>query len=136
MRDNGTITWTVENIPAAGVYDMRIGFKLAYGSPKIQYLSVNGESQTQVVFSGDTGSWLKNTIQVSLQSGSNTIQIDGYWSWMYFDYIELDLPVLCSYGDLNMDCQVDIDDLIILAVGWLNPYEMADMADVSEDWNF
>lgn len=136
MRDNGTITWTVETIPAAGAYDLTIGFKLAYGSPKTQYLSVNGGPQTQVTFSGDTGSWLENTVQVSLEAGSNTLEIDGYWSWMYFDYIELDLPVLCSYGDLNLDCTVNMDDLIILAVGWLNPYEMADMADVSADWNF
>lgn len=135
MRNGGTITWTVNNIPAAGMYDMIIGFRLAYGSPKTQYLSVNGGPQTEITFSGDTGSWLEKSVQVSLEAGSHTIEIDGYWSWMYFDYIELDLPVLCAYGDLDLDCQVNMDDLIILAVGWLNPYEMADLADVSADWN-
>ena len=136
MRNDGMITWTVENIPAAGIYDMTIGFKLAYGSPKTQYLSVNGGPQTEIAFSGDTGIWLENTVQVFLESGSNSIQLDGYWSWMYFDYIELNLPVLCAYGDLNLDCQVDMNDLMILVAGWMNPYEMADMADISADWSF
>ena len=53
---------------------------------------------------------------------------------MYFDYIDIILPALCAEGDLNLDCSVDMDDLLLLAQGWLNPYEMADMADVSRGW--
>jgi hypothetical protein len=134
MRNGGSITWTVQNIPAAGIYDMIIGYKLAYDSPKTQYLSVNGQAQSQIPFSGSTSDWLEKTVPISLDAGNNTIQIDGYWSWMYFDYIELPQPVLCSDGDLNLDCTVDFDDLLILAAGWLNPYVFENMASVSMDW--
>lgn len=134
MRNNGTITWTTENIPAAGEYDLKIGFQLAYGSPKTQYLSVNGGPQTEITFSGGTSAWLETTTQVSLNTGTNTIEIDGYWSWMYFDYIDIIPPALCAEGDLNLDCAVDIKDLAILAVGWLNPYTHDDFSDVSYDW--
>jgi len=46
------------------------------------------------------------------------------------------LPGTIPYpdGDLNMDNSVDMDDLIILGVGWMNPYKMEDLADVSADW--
>ena len=55
---------------------------------------------------------------------------------MYVDCIELMLPGAIPYsdGDFNMDNSVDMDDLIILGVGWMNPYGMEDLADVSADW--
>jgi len=40
----------------------------------------------------------------------------------------------CSEGDLNLDCTVDMDDLLILVEDWLNPYTNNDFGDVSKDW--
>jgi hypothetical protein len=136
MTDSGTITWTI-TAPSAGSYALVFGYNLYYGTPKTQYLRVNGGSSVDLVFDdAQTQTWLEKTITVSLNAGSNQIQVEKYWGWMYFDYIQLEVPVLCSEGDLNLDCQVNMDDLMIMAVGWLNPYEMADLADVSRDWNF
>jgi hypothetical protein len=134
MTSSGSITWTV-SVSAAGTYGMTIGYNLYYATPKTQYLRINGGSQTSLVFNdSQTNTWLKKTVQVSLNSGINTIKIENWWGWMYFDYIELPLPVLCSQGDLNMDCDVDFDDLLIMAAGWINPYVNEDMANVSRDW--
>ena len=97
-------------------------------------MDVNGGGQTSVQFSGTVGQWLEKTVSVSLNAGTNTIEIDHYWGYMYFDYLDIDLPVLCAQGDLNLDCVVDMGDVLILAEGWLNPYSNIDLGDVSADW--
>lgn len=134
MTDDGTITWTVQ-VPAAGVYPLTVGYNLYYDTPKTQYLRINGGPQMLLVFEdAQTQVWLTKTVNVELTAGSNTLSIEKFWGWMYFDYIELTLPSICAYGDLNLDCQVNLEDLVILASGWLNPYEMSELADVSADW--
>ncbi|HOK65657.1 MAG TPA: CBM35 domain-containing protein [Anaerohalosphaeraceae bacterium] len=136
MTDDGTITWTVQ-VPAPGTYPMTIRYNLYYGTPKTQYLRINGGPQMLLVFDdAQTQTWLTKTVEVGLSAGSNTIAIEKFWGWMYFDYIELTLPTLCAYGDLNLDCQVNLEDLAVLASGWLNPYEMSEAADLSSDWLF
>ena len=89
MKNTGTITWTVINVPAAANYSLTFGYKLAYDTPKSQYLLVNGGAQSTVAFDGAIGTWLQKTVSVALVAGSNQIQIQKYWGWMYFDYIEL-----------------------------------------------
>mgnify|MGYP000004233099 CR=1 FL=1 len=136
MRNDGGITWAV-SVPAAGDYVLIIGYNLAYDTPKTQTFRVNGLSQPPLVFDdSQTEVWLEKSVIVSLEAGDNQIEIENWWGWMYFDYIELAVPVLCSYGDLNLDCAVDMDDLLLLTTGWLNPYEMSDLAEISADWPF
>ncbi|MBN1766001.1 MAG: cellulase family glycosylhydrolase [Sedimentisphaerales bacterium] len=135
MTSDGTITWTVNNIPSAGTYDLIFGYNLFYDTPKSQYLRVNSGSQSTITFNdAQTQTWLEKTVQITLDPGTNEIEIEKYWGYMYFDYIKLDLPVLCADGDLNLDCTVNIGDMFILATGWLNPYTLVDFADVSTDW--
>ncbi|HOQ04766.1 MAG TPA: CBM35 domain-containing protein [Anaerohalosphaeraceae bacterium] len=134
MTEDGTITWTVQ-VPASGTYPMTVRYNLYYGTPKTQYLRINGGPQMLLVFDdAQTQTWLTKTVEVGLSAGSNTIAIEKFWGWMYFDYIELTLPTICAYGDLNLDCQVNLEDLAVLASGWLNPYEMSELADISADW--
>lgn len=137
MRDSGTITWTVE-VPSAGSYQAVFRYNLYYGTPKTQYLHVNGVPSGTVVFDdAQTQTWLSKTVLVSLNAGLNTLAIEKYWGWMYFDYLELTVPPsFCAYGDLNLDCQVNLEDLAVLAAGWLNPYEMSEIRALSADWLF
>ena len=41
---------------------------------------------------------------------------------------------LCAKGDLNLDCSVDFNDLLLLAEGWLNPYTNIDFSDIYDAW--
>jgi hypothetical protein len=36
--------------------------------------------------------------------------------------------------DLDTDCDIDIDDLALFAVNWLNSYDFVDFADLADDW--
>ena len=114
MQGSGYITWTVPGVPAAGNYDLVIGFNLHYDTPKSQYLSINGGPRTTLTFSGTTNAWRTLTNTISLNAGSNQIQISNYWGYMYFDYIELPLgtantaPTLTSISDRIVDAGVTL----------------------------
>lgn len=92
VTSSGDITFSIAGVPSAGSYTMTIGFRLAYASPKTQNIIVNGGSSTPVIFSGSTSGWLTTNVTVALNAGTNQIQIQRSWGWMYFDYIELNLP--------------------------------------------
>lgn len=36
--------------------------------------------------------------------------------------------------DLNTDCTLDIDDLVLFAAAWLDSYNFGDFADLADDW--
>ena len=40
----------------------------------------------------------------------------------------------CPSADLSGDCKVNLDDLAILASGWLTTYEPNDLAEMSYQW--
>ncbi len=92
VTSSGNITFSIAGVPSAGSYTMTIGFRLAYASPKTQNIIVNGGSSTPVIFSGSTSGWLTTNVTVALNAGTNQVQIQRSWGWMYFDYIELNLP--------------------------------------------
>jgi hypothetical protein len=87
-----TITWSVNNVPAGGTYDMTIGFNLAYNSPKTQNLTVNGTPRPAIQFSGAQDDWLELTVPVPLNAGSNVVQMTAFWGYMFFDYVEFAFP--------------------------------------------
>jgi hypothetical protein len=92
VTSSGDITFGIGGVPSAGSYTMTIRFRLAYASPKTQNIIVNGGSSTPVIFSGSTSGWLTTNVTVALNAGTNQIQIQRSWGWMYFDYIQLNLP--------------------------------------------
>lgn len=83
----GTVTWTIPNVPLAGDYDILFGAKLFYDSPKEQFINVNGTRIDTIRFEGSTTTWMERGTTVHLNQGSNTIQMELYWGWMYLDYI-------------------------------------------------
>jgi hypothetical protein len=88
MKDSGTVTFDIA-VDAAGEYLLTFGYNLAYDVPKTQYILVNGEQVAEARFNGAGGTWLERGLMVPLQSGINTVAIEKYWGWMYFDYIEV-----------------------------------------------
>jgi hypothetical protein len=83
----GTVTWTIPNVPQAGDYDILFGAKLFYDSPKEQYINVNGVRADTIRFEGSTTTWMERGTTVHLNQGSNTIQMELFWGWMYLDYL-------------------------------------------------
>lgn len=83
----GSITWTLPNVPQAGTYDISFGFKLYYDTPKEQYINVNGNRVDTLRFEGTKTTWLEKGTKVDLIQGSNTIQMELFWGYMYLDYL-------------------------------------------------
>ncbi len=100
----GTVTWTINNVAGAGSYPIVFCFQLHYDHPKTQYLNVNGTRVGEVVFDGTPASaWLTKTVNVNLVAGTNTIQMELYWGWMYLDYMSVPTRVLTSVADQGTD---------------------------------
>jgi len=93
MQQTGTITWQV-GITAAGTYEIVFGYRLPYGSPKYQYVNVNGVRAGEVVFSGDLNAWLEKKLDVTLAQGNNTIQLELSWGWMDLDYLGIPASII------------------------------------------
>ena len=88
MQANGTVTWTITNVPAVGSYNVSFGYYLPYGD-KPQFLWVNGVSNSIIDFAPPISTWQATSVTVALNAGTNTISIIGSYGYMYFDYLEL-----------------------------------------------
>jgi hypothetical protein len=89
----GSITWTLPNVPEAGEYTIKFGYRLWADRPKNQYINVNGERVTELVFDSTMNIWLENPLTVSLIQGSNTIQMELLWGWMDLDYLAVPVDI-------------------------------------------
>jgi hypothetical protein len=95
-----TITWTVNNLKAAGSYPVTFGYRLAYASPKTQHINVNGVRAADLEFTASsTTTWYEKTMSVDLQLGSNTIQMQMYWGWMHVDYLSVPTNILVTAAE-------------------------------------
>jgi hypothetical protein len=131
------ITFTVTP-SRAGSYPLTIRYLLpnSWGS-KTNDVLVNGVLIYSPVFATTNSAWVDYEFgNVNLNAGANTIRIQHNWGWFYVDYIQLVIPGtnLCPQGDFNLDCSVNTGDLLIMAQGWLNPYDVQDLANVSSAW--
>ena len=90
----GKITWVLPAVPAAGTYDIAFGYRLAYGTPKNQYLNVNGVRVTEMVFDGAMSTWLEKKQSVNLAQGIDTVQIELSWGWMHLDYLSVPASIV------------------------------------------
>ena len=93
FRSDCSIKWTILDSPEDGTYDMIIGFAVPYGE-KNNYFVINDDTENMldIHFEGPADEWLKDTIQVDLTEGTNTVEIVDFWGWMQFDYIEFPFP--------------------------------------------
>jgi len=89
FEQNGTITWKFSGVPNDSSYQMIIGCRLSFDRPKNQYLNVNGERFSTIVFDSTLNTWFEKKINVVLVAGTNEIQIEMDWGYMDFDYIAL-----------------------------------------------
>jgi len=89
MAASGSIAWTVGDLPEAGLYTLRIGFKLPYDSPKTQLLSVNGGTETALKFFGPLERWQELTLSAELAAEKNTVTLASSWGYTAFDYLEV-----------------------------------------------
>lgn len=94
-----TITWTLPDVPEAGNYHIVFGFKLEYGSPKEQFINVNGVRVDTIRFEGNTNLWLETGTDVDLVQGENTIQMQLFWGWMQIDYLGVPKDIVSAVED-------------------------------------
>ncbi|MEX0779816.1 MAG: CBM35 domain-containing protein [Balneolales bacterium] len=88
MIEDGALTWSDIEILESGEFTLRIGYNLPYGE-KTQNLHVNNELIGEVTFPEPTKTWQYVEQNITLESGTNSLQIDHSWGWMWFDYIEI-----------------------------------------------
>ena len=93
---NVTVTWKFTNVLDSGNYPISFGYKLQYDSPKLQFINVNGVRADTITFDGSTMSWLEKTIIVPLIKGTNTVQMQMWWGWMYLDYLAVPNSIVTS----------------------------------------
>jgi hypothetical protein len=101
-QDSNTvkITWYFNNVSQAGTYEIAFGYKLFYNTPKSQYINVNGVRMGTLDFTAaSTTTWYEKTMSVPLVQGSNNIQMQMFWGWMYVDYLAVPRTVLTSVSD-------------------------------------
>jgi hypothetical protein len=96
MQQTGTITWQLPGVPAAGTYDIVFGYRLSYDTPKSQYINVNGERITELVFDGAMYAWLEKGLTIGLVQGDNTVQMELSWGWMDLDYLGVPAGIIVS----------------------------------------
>lgn len=96
--DNGrsTITWALQDVPETGSYEIIFGYRLAYDTPKEQFINVNNERVDTLRFEGSTSSWLELSTTVDLMQGENTIQMELFWGWMHLDYLAVPSSIVTS----------------------------------------
>lgn len=91
------ITWQFQNLAGAGRYEIAFGYKLFYDTPKSQFINVNGVRVDTVEFAAASRStWYEKTLTVDLVHGSNTIQMQMFWGWMYVDYLAVPTRIVTS----------------------------------------
>jgi hypothetical protein len=88
MEATGNLTWSGVSIATAGEYTLRIGYRLPF-DVKTQYINVNEQRVAEVIFDGALNQWLTKDVKVQLAAGVNSIQIENFWGYMHFDYVDI-----------------------------------------------
>jgi hypothetical protein len=95
-----TITWIFTNNLAAGIYPISFGYKLGFGTPKEQFINVNGvRVDTLVCSDASMTTWYEQTLEIYLPAGADTVQMQMYWGWMYLDYLALPRNIISTAVD-------------------------------------
>jgi len=118
MRTNvGAITWTIRNVPEAGNYELRFGYRLSFDRPKHQFINVNGVQVAEMVFDSTLNVWLEEPLSVDLQAGDNEIQMVLSWGWMDVDYMSVPSELLTS-----VDTNTEVPGRFTLMQNYPNPF--------------
>jgi Cellulase (glycosyl hydrolase family 5). len=97
---SATVTFRFINVLAAGNYPIAFGYKLNDGSPKSQYININGVRADTVEFTAaSTTAWYEKTLNVDLKQDTNTIQMQMFWGYMSLDYLAVPTGVVTSVAN-------------------------------------
>lgn len=88
MDNEGSITWDNVNVLQSGKFTLRFGYYLPYDY-KEQYIKVNNQNEFVLPFNVPTLKWAFVDTTVTLQAGKNTIALNKFWGYMWFDYLEV-----------------------------------------------
>ncbi len=112
-----TITWQFKNVLTSGDYPISFGYKLFYDTPKSQFININGVRADTITFVGSKSSWLEKTITVHLEQGTNTVQMQLWWGWMYLDYLAVPSSIVTGVVDKK-----EIPIVFSLSQNFPNPF--------------
>jgi hypothetical protein len=116
---NSSITWTLKSVPTAGNYPIKFGYKLPYGTPKYQWLFVNGDTIRDLQFAGTSiSTWYEKDTVVYLKQDSNTIQLRMEWAWMSLDYLSVPVSIATSVENII----INIPQTSSLRQNYPNPF--------------
>ncbi|MDP3443732.1 MAG: T9SS type A sorting domain-containing protein, partial [Ignavibacteria bacterium] len=101
LKNDGTITWSFTNNSSAGAYDIVFGYRLAYDTPKGQFIDANGVRVGELMFDGVANIWLEKSYNVNLVQGLNTITLTKSWGWMHIDYLSVPTVVVTSVEEIE-----------------------------------
>lgn len=105
MKGDGKISWNNVKVDSSKTYAIRYGYNLPFDN-KTQYIRVNGAVVDTVIFTSPTEVWQTIDREVELQAGTNVIEIEHYWGYMYFDYIEI-----LGSGQVSTSLEEDIENV-------------------------
>lgn len=109
----GSVTWAISDVPRAGDYSMTVGFNLFYDTPKTQRLVVNGGEPMDLLFDGPAKQWRESFFEVALEKGDNTVSVEGFWGYMFLDYIEFDFSEAGPTDFRKMTANLGPDGLLL-----------------------
>ncbi|MBQ8927350.1 MAG: glycoside hydrolase [Oscillospiraceae bacterium] len=76
-------------VPEAGLYEMAVCYcEPSDPNKKVQYLNVNGSNEGELTCPFNT-QFEEITSIVRLKAGKNTIELESYWGYTYYDYLTL-----------------------------------------------
>ena len=90
LDQKGTTVSVDVEVPADGLYQLTFCYcQPSDRNKKVQYLNVNGANQGEVSFPYNESFGEASGGIVSLNKGKNTIELEGYWGYTYFDYLKV-----------------------------------------------
>ena len=95
----GSLTWVLPDVLEAGNFEIVFGYRLTFGTPKNQFIYVNGDSVADMEFTGDQTSWLEKSLAVDLVTGENVITMQFSWGWMDIDYLAVPSGIVTAVED-------------------------------------
>ncbi|MCF7730617.1 MAG: carboxypeptidase regulatory-like domain-containing protein [Akkermansiaceae bacterium] len=133
-----TVTFTIDS-PAAGLFEMTIGYYQPWDASRDTYITVNGTDLGTVACpqTSDPNYATASTF-VTLNAGSNTIVLSNGPGWgPHWDYIDLDGPVVSAIvsGTIT-DGGSPVEGVIVRATRTANPTLYAESAPSAIDGTY
>ena len=91
LDQKGTTVSVEVNAPEKGLYQLTFCYcQPSDRNRKVQYLNVNGVNQGELTFPYNESFGEVSGGIVLLNKGKNTIELEGYWGYTYFDYLKVE----------------------------------------------